>query len=443
MQAAHDVVKFCRQRAGDKQPLRDAAGEEELAPVLVAIARSFPEDHVLLRNVFEALTRLMVNHKGNKGQAGRAGAASAVVDVLRQRHSRLKSGVAGAELQCAAAEALGCLVLDHEENKHIAGQSGAVAVVLGLVADATADVKLRCCAAEALERLMQNHHDNKSIAGHAHAARDLSSILQDDGTDVQLRCKSADALTSLVTNHSENKLKAGHAAVTAVVSALRGASQTELQSKAIDAIAALVVYQPILQSAAVAAGVLKCLLPIALSSCQLRSRADDAIYCIVNCNFRNQQLLHAELQGCRGTHDLPPKLQRRAIDLDSVFCSGGLLQQLCDWCICAVDGAQQQRQHGDHSIAAAESILRDEEATSDDGGGVGIDDDSTPSVPQDLTQFGGTCYAFACVRSFNHRWHKRHLPASARAACDMFAACAKLVYSKVPVWLNSLKRSFG
>lgn len=407
LRAARDFVSFFSRYVGDKRSLRDAARQTDCVPVLVTIARSFPSDVVLLRDAFDALNKLMFNHNGNKNEAGRAGAASTIVDALKRPHSHEQSSVL---LQFAAVEALACLVVDHDENKRIAAQYEAVHVILGLAADVSAEVKLRCCALDALERLMRNHSDNKSIAGNAHAARDLSSIMQDTGIDMQLRCKSAEAITCLVMNHSQNKVKAGHTTVAAVTKALHGApSGSELQSKAIDAIAAVVVYQPTLQSAAVAAGALQCLLPIALSSCELRSSADDAIYCIVNCNFRNQQLLYAELQGRHETHAFPPKLQKRALDLDAVFRSGGLLQQLKNWCSSIVVGGRMQQQQCDRVLTAAEEAPQVEVATIEDldgddyvGGGIG--EDSTPSVPQGLKQFGGTCYAFACVRSFNHRY---------------------------------------
>jgi hypothetical protein len=407
IQAAHDFIAFFARRVGDERSLRDAACAANLVPALVTIARSFPADAALLCSVFEALTRLMFNHEGNKSAAGCAGAADLTVNVLKQRQHQQSSFA----LHCAAAEALACLVVDHSQNKCIAGQAAAVHVVLDILSDGSVEVKLRCHALNALERLMRNHHDNKSIAGDAHAARVLSLIVQDNSIEMQLRCKSADAITCLVTNHSQNKLKAGETTVMAVTNALQGApSGSELQSRAIDAIAALVVYQPILQSAAAAAGALNCLLSIAFSSCELRSSADDAIYCIVNCNFRNQQLLYAELQSRRETHELPPKLQKRALDLDTIFCDGGLLQQLNDWCssIVVSEHVQRRQRQCDFAFAAAEGALRDEEAKSEDGlsdvyAGDGVSEDNTPSVPQGLKQFGGTCYAFACARSFNHR----------------------------------------
>jgi hypothetical protein len=199
-----------------------------------------------------------------------------------------------------------------------------------------------------------------------------------------------------------------------------------------------------LQRAAVASGALSCLLPIALSSSELQASADDAIDCIVNCNFRNQQLLHAEFQCLPDGQELPPKLKQRALDFDRVFCRGGLHQRLCEWCsnICSEGKIQQQSQPRDASFQVASFVLHDEAvSSSDDGDGNFAEDDQTPSVPLGIKQIGGTCYAFACVRSFNHRCCR--FRSSTWTNCDNFAACVELASLKAREWLSLPKRFNG
>jgi hypothetical protein len=315
-------------------------------------------------------------------------------------------------VQIAALDAFAAIVTGDSSNQTAAGEE-ALGYLVHLIGSCDDNSSVQESALRAFAAVVARHADNKSAAG-SKSVSELLRILEKSRTDgavIPVQQAAADALYAVVANNPSGQSAAGAGGVACLLRLVDGLKELEqplVIHAALDALKVVVVNHYDNQTSVGDGNQLDVVFQLALRSSHT-GIACETLERIIAGHFPNQIKFYDIVRNhwdvlVGADSDLAPALHTLVRNTLHTFADGkkqsSLIQQLDDWC--------------------KDARLAKMSAASDD----------CPSADSASTkQFGGTCFVFAAVRSFNRRFTALSIFALVTAPLIPYTASVSLAFT--------------